>query len=68
MYFQYNGTKPCTLVHGGRQPLTFKSMKLKLLRKYDLNEFGIDKLKLYGLKSVRSARRVPIKLSVELQK
>ena len=47
---------------------TFKSMKLKLLRKYDLNEFGIDKLKLYGLKSVRSASRVPIKLSVELQK
>ena len=22
LYFQYNGTKPCTLVHGRRQPLT----------------------------------------------
>ena len=47
---------------------TLKSMKLKLLRKYDSNEFSIDELKLYGLNSVRSARRVPIKLSLELQK
>ena len=27
MYFQYNGTKPCTLVHGRRQPLTYHKVK-----------------------------------------
>lgn len=31
MYFQYNGTKPCTLVHGRRQPLTSSSKGNKML-------------------------------------
>ncbi len=44
------------------------SMKLKLLKKYDEDEFSIRKLKEYGVKAVRSARSIPKKLVEELQK
>ncbi len=43
-------------------------MKLKLLKKYDEDEFPISKLKKYGVKAVRSARSVPKALAEELQK
>lgn len=44
------------------------SMKLKLLKKYDVKEFPISKLNLYGFKSVRSARSIPKELAEELKK
>lgn len=44
------------------------SMKIKLLKKYDVNEFPISKLNLYGVKSVRSARSIPKGLAEELKK
>ena len=44
------------------------SMKLKLLKKYDVKDFPISKLNLYGIKSVRSARSIPKKLAEELKK
>ena len=47
---------------------TGKSMKLKLVKKYKKNDFSIDKLREYGLKSVRSARRISLLLHEELQK
>ena len=47
---------------------TEKSMKLKLVKKYKKNDFSIDKLRDYGLKSVRSARRISLLLHEELQK
>ena len=43
-------------------------MKLKLLKKYDEDEFSIRKLEEYGVKAVRSARSIPKKLVEELQK
>lgn len=45
-----------------------KSMKLKLFRKYNQNEFPLEKIKLYGVKSVRSARRIPLQLNQELER
>ena len=44
------------------------SMKLKLLKRYDEDEFSIRKLEEYGVKAVRSARSIPKKLVEELQK
>lgn len=45
-----------------------KSMKLKLVKRYKENAFSIDKLREYGLKNVRSSRRIPLVLHKELQK
>ena len=44
------------------------SMKLKLLKKYDEDEFPIRKLEKYGVKAVRSARSIPKVLAEELKK
>lgn len=41
-------------------------MNLKLIQKYNPDEYPFAKLKKYGLNSVRSARRIPSKLSREL--
>ena len=43
-------------------------MKLKLLEKYDKDQYSLDELKKYGIKSVRGPRHVPKKLSNELNK
>lgn len=43
-------------------------MNLELIKKYDPKEYQFAKLKEYGLNSVRSARRIPSKLSKELNK
>ena len=43
-------------------------MNLELIKKYDPKEYQFTKLKEYGLNSVRSARRIPSKLSKELNK
>lgn len=43
-------------------------MNLKLIKKYNQNEYTFNKLKEYGLNSVRSPRRIPSKLSKELNK
>ena len=43
------------------------SMKLQLLRKYRPKEFPLEKLKLYGIKSVRKTRRISFLLNQELQ-
>ena len=43
-------------------------MNLELIKKYDPKEYHFTKLKEYGLNSVRSARRIPSKLSKELNK
>ena len=43
-------------------------MNLKLIKKYDPKKYTFDKLKTYGLNFVRSARRIPKKLSKELNK
>lgn len=43
-------------------------MKLKLLKKYNQTTFSLDKLKEYGVKTIRGPRRVPEKLSKELNK
>ncbi len=45
---------------------TGKSMKLQLKKCYDKNDFKMDKLKKYGLKSVRSARRISYELYLVL--
>ena len=44
------------------------TMNLELIQKYDPKEYPFNKLKEYGLNSVRSARRIPSKLSRELNK
>lgn len=44
------------------------TMNLQLLKKYDPKEYPFTELKEYGLNSVRSARRIPSKLSMELSK
>ena len=41
-------------------------MNLKLITKYNQNEYTFSKLKEYGLNSVRSPRRIPDKLSKQL--
>ena len=41
-------------------------MKLKLLKKYDKEEWSVEKLKEYGVKAIRSPRRLPKILSEEL--
>ena len=41
-------------------------MRIKLLKKYGNNEFTFDKLKEYGVTSIRSLRRVPSRLCQEL--
>ena len=43
-------------------------MKIKLLKKYGNNEFTFDKLKEYGVTSIRSPRRVPSRLCQELDR
>ena len=43
-------------------------MKIKLLKKYGNNEFTFDKLKEYGVTSIRSPRIVPGRLCQELDK
>lgn len=40
--------------------------RLKLLRKYPKEEFSLDQLKIYGVKSIRGPRSVPKKLSEKL--
>ena len=47
---------------------TLKSMKLQLIKQYDQGDFSLDKLKQYGLKSIRSARKISHELNEELQK
>lgn len=42
-------------------------MKLKLKKKYKEDEFTLDKLKAYGVKSIRGPRSIPAKLSKELK-
>ena len=42
-------------------------MKLKLLKKYDKEEWSLEKLKEYGVKAIRSPRRLPKILSEELK-
>lgn len=42
-------------------------MKLKLLKKYDKEEWPLEKLKEYGVKSIRSPRRLPKILSEKLR-
>lgn len=44
------------------------TMNLELIQKYDPKKYSFTKLKEYGLNSVRSARRIPSKLSMELNK
>ena len=41
-------------------------MNLKLITKYNQNEYTFSKLKEYGLNSIRSPRRIPDKLSKQL--
>ena len=53
----------CEVVEADISSQYSKNMRLKLLREYDQKEFSLEKLKQFGLKSVRSARRVPVKLS-----
>ena len=43
-------------------------MKIKLLKKYGNDEFTFDKLKEYGVTSIRSPRRVLSRLCQELDK
>ena len=43
-------------------------MRIKLLKKYDNDEFTFDKLKEYGVTSVRSPRKAPSRLCQELDK
>lgn len=43
-------------------------MKIKLLKKYGNDEFTFDKLKEYGVTSIRSPRRVPSRLCQELDR
>lgn len=43
-------------------------MNLYLIKKYDKEKYTFKKLKKYGLNSVRSARRIPLKLAQELDK
>ena len=45
-----------------------KVMKIKLLKKYDKNEFTFKKLNEYGIKAIRGPRSVTEKLSRELNK
>ena len=44
------------------------TMNLELIKKYNAKEYPFSKLKEYGLNSVRSARRIPSRLSQELNK
>lgn len=53
----------CEVVEADIPSQDSKNMNLKLLKEYDQNEFPLEKLKQFGLKSVRSARRIPVKLS-----
>jgi len=45
-----------------------KAMKLKLERKYDQNQFTLNKLNEYNIKAVRGPRRINSKLSRKLNK
>lgn len=53
----------CEVVEADIPSQDSKNMKLKLLKEYDQNEIPLEKLKQFGLKSVRSARRLPSKFS-----
>ena len=43
-----------------------KIMNVELLEKYNPQQYTFSKLKEYGLNSIRSARRIPSKLSQKL--
>lgn len=45
-----------------------KVMKIKLLEKYDKNEYTFEKLKEYGVRAVRGPRSMPDKLSKKINK
>ena len=45
-----------------------KVMKIKLLKRYNQDEFSFKKLKEYDVKSIRGPRSVPTKLSKELNR
>ncbi len=45
-----------------------KVMKIKLLKEFDNNLFTFDKLKKYGVNSIRGPRSIPKKLSDEINK
>lgn len=45
-----------------------KVMRLKLLHTYDNSDFGLDKLKKFGITTLRGPRRVPPALRRELEK
>ena len=53
----------CEVVEADIPSQDSKDMKLKLIKEYNQKEFPLEKLKQFGLKSVRSARRIPVKLS-----
>ena len=42
-------------------------MKLRLVKKYDKEKWPLEKLKEYGVKAIRSPRRIPKTLSQELR-
>lgn len=52
------------LYHEPKSP----TMNLEIVKKYNPKEYTFSKLKEYGLNSVRSARRIPSKLSRKLNK
>ena len=43
-------------------------MKIKLLERYDERKYTLSKLKEYGIKAIRESRRMPEKLSKEINK
>lgn len=45
-----------------------KVMKIKLLKKFDKDKYTLEKLKEYGIKSIRGPRTIPKELSIEMNK
>lgn len=45
-----------------------KVMKIKLLKKFNQNQYTFDKLKEYGVKAIRGPRTIPKKLSEEMNR
>jgi len=45
-----------------------KVMKIKLLTRYDKDQFTFEKLKKYGIKAIRGPRSMPKELSIEINK
>ena len=43
-----------------------KVMKLRILKKFEKDEYPLNKLKTFGLTSIRSMRKIPKKLEEEL--